>query len=48
MKKFVSRIAVVIGAAAVSVGLIGAVAAPANADSGTSATLMMRDTSWGR
>ncbi len=42
MKEFARRIAVVIGAVAMSVGLMGAVAAPADA-----AKPQGRDTSWG-
>jgi hypothetical protein len=45
MKSFVRRIAVVIGAVAVSAGLVGATAVPAHADD---ATICYRDTSWGR
>lgn len=52
MKKVASRIAVVVGAVAVSVGLMGAVAAPANAGpAGTTVTGGMTtnmDSSWGR
>ena len=45
MKNFARRIAVVIGAVAVSVGLIGATAAPASAED---APRMNRgDTQWG-
>jgi ABC-type glycerol-3-phosphate transport system substrate-binding protein len=44
MKKIVRRIAVVIGAVAVSVGLIGATAAPSDA---TPLTQRMSDTQWG-
>jgi len=44
MKTFVRRIAVVIGAVAVSAGLIGATAAPASADK--AGPVFMRDTSW--
>jgi len=47
MKKFARRIAVIVGAAAVSIGLIGATAMPAHADDDTSRTIA-RDTSWGR
>jgi hypothetical protein len=47
MKTFVRRIAVLIGAAAVSVGLIGATAVPAHADDETAAVSFMRDTQWG-
>jgi len=45
MKNFVRRIAVIVGAATVSVGLIGA-AAPAHADD--SPPPAARDSSWGR
>jgi hypothetical protein len=45
MKKFALRIAVVIGAAAVSAGLVGATAAPATADAGRG-VVTLRDTSW--
>jgi hypothetical protein len=45
MKNFVRRIAVVIGAVAVSAGLIGATAVPAHADE---VPTLCRDTSWGR
>ena len=44
MKNFVRRIAVVIGAVAVSAGLVGATAVPAHAYDAT----CYRDTSWGR
>jgi hypothetical protein len=43
MKKIVRRIAVVIGAVAVSAGLMGAAAAPAQA----SAASHLMDTQWG-
>jgi hypothetical protein len=43
MKKIVRRIAVVIGAVAVSVGLIGATAAPSDA----SVQQRVYDTQWG-
>jgi hypothetical protein len=46
MKTFVRRIAVLIGAAAVSVGLIGATAVPAHADDEISVSFL-RDTQWG-
>jgi hypothetical protein len=46
MKTFVRRIAVLIGAAAVSVGLIGATAVPAHANDET-AVSFLRDTQWG-
>jgi len=42
MKKFMRRIAVIVGATAMSVGLMGAVAAPAEA-----AQVAARDSSWG-
>jgi hypothetical protein len=45
MKNFVRRIAVVIGAAALSAGLIGATAVPSHAD-GASAVKQARDSSW--
>ena len=45
MKNFVRRIAVVVGAVAVSAGLIGATTVPAHADE---ALTSFRDTSWGR
>jgi len=53
MKKVASRIAVVVGAVAVSVGLMGAVAAPANAGPAGSSTISggattNMDSSWGR
>ena len=48
MKNFVRRIAVVIGAAALSAGLIGATAVPAHADDeGSSHVQQSRDTQWG-
>ena len=48
MKNFVRRIAVVIGAAALSAGLIGATAVPAHADDeGSSFVQQSRDTQWG-
>ena len=43
MKSFMRRIAVIVGATAMSVGLMGAVAAPADA----ATTKMSRDSSWG-
>jgi hypothetical protein len=46
MKNFVRRIAVVIGAAAVSAGLIGATAVPAHADEADQTSFVQRDTSW--
>ena len=48
MKNFVRRIAVVIGAAALSAGLIGATAVPAHADDEDSSFVQQsRDTQWG-
>ena len=47
MKSFVRRIAVVIGAAALSAGLIGATAVPAHADDDDSIVQQSRDTQWG-
>ena len=47
MKSFARRIAVVIGAAALSAGLIGATAAPVHADEDDSSNVQMnRDSSW--
>jgi len=46
MNNFVRRIAVIVGAAVVSVGLIGATTVPAHADDDTPPAA--RDTSWGR
>jgi len=49
MKSFVRRIAVVIGAAAISAGLIGATAVPATAENGSisgSISVSSRDSSW--
>ena len=46
MKNFVRRIAVVIGAAALSVGLIGATAVPAHADKYGSSSILGRDSQW--
>jgi len=46
MTNFVRRIAVVIGAAALSAGLIGATAAPSHADD-ESVVQYSRDTQWG-
>jgi hypothetical protein len=47
MKNFVRRIAVVIGAAALSAGLIGATAIPAHADDDDSSVVQQsRDSSW--
>lgn len=46
MKNFVRRIAVVIGAAALSAGLIGATAVPAHA-ADDSIVQQSRDTQWG-
>ena len=45
MNKIARRIAVVIGAVAVSAGLLGGTVAPANADI---AAHVLKDTSWGR
>ncbi len=45
MKNFVRRIAVVIGAAALSAGLIGATAVPAQAGDDDS-SFSMRDSQW--
>ena len=47
MKHFLRRIAVIVGAAAVSVGLIGATAGAAQAEN-DDRPILMRDTSWGR
>jgi hypothetical protein len=47
MTNFVRRIAVVIGAAALSAGLIGATAVPAHADDDSSVVQQGRDTQWG-
>ncbi len=49
MKSIVRRIAVVIGAAALSAGLIGATAAPVHAAGadGSSIVQQSRDTQWG-
>ena len=48
MTNFVRRIAVVIGAAALSAGLIGATAVPAHAgDEDSSMVQLFRDTQWG-
>jgi hypothetical protein len=44
MKNFVRRIAVVIGAAALSAGLIGATAVPAHADNASK--VQQRDSQW--
>jgi hypothetical protein len=46
MKNIVRRIAVVIGAAALSAGLIGATAVPAQAGDGFSIVQQGRDSSW--
>ena len=47
MKNFVRRIAVVIGAAALSAGLIGATATPVHAaDTDSSVVQQSRDTGW--
>jgi hypothetical protein len=45
MKNFVRRIAVVIGAVALSAGLIGATAVPAHADDDSS-SIQGRDSQW--
>ena len=45
MKNFARRIAVVLGAVAVSAGLIGATATPADA-AGLKAPTSLRDSSW--
>jgi len=45
MNNFVRRIAVIVGAAVVSVGLVGATTVPAHADEEPPAS---RDSSWGR
>jgi hypothetical protein len=47
MKSFVRRIAVVVGAAALSAGLIGATATPAHADDDNSVVQPNRDSQWG-
>ena len=47
MKNFVRRIAVVIGAVALSAGLIGATAAPSHAGDDDSVVQQGRDTQWG-
>jgi hypothetical protein len=47
MKSFMRRIAVVVGAVAVSAGLIGATAVPAHADDDDSIVqVSSRDSSW--
>jgi hypothetical protein len=46
MNNFMRRIAVIVGAAVVSFGLIGATAVPAHADDETPPAA--RDSSWGR
>jgi hypothetical protein len=47
MKNFVRRIAVVIGAAALSAGLVGAMAVPAHADDDDSSQVQqLRDSQW--
>ena len=46
MKNFVRRIAVVVGAAALSAGLIGATAVPAHAGAGHT-SIVHSDTQWG-
>ena len=48
MKNFARRVAVVIGAVAVSAGLIGASAMPAHAEDSPTVTTFFKDTSWGR
>jgi hypothetical protein len=45
MNNFMRRIAVIVGAAVVSFGLLGATAVPAHADDAPPAS---RDSSWGR
>jgi len=45
MKNFMRRIAVIVGAAAVSVGLVGAIVAPADATTQQS-TVLRSDSSW--
>ena len=45
MKYFARRIAVVIGAVAVSAGMLGATAAPAHAEAGK-VVVQARDSSW--
>ncbi len=47
MKNFVRRIAVVIGAAALSAGLVGATAVPAHAAGDSIVQQQSRDTQWG-
>jgi len=47
MKNFARRIAVIVGTAVVSVGLISAAAVPAHADDDAPPPAS-RDTSWGR
>jgi hypothetical protein len=47
MTNFVRRIAVVIGAAALSAGLIGATAVPAHAGGDKPVVQPARDTQWG-
>jgi hypothetical protein len=52
MKSFVRRIAVVIGAAALSAGLVGATGVPAHADADDSSQVQshvqsFRDSQWG-
>jgi hypothetical protein len=46
MKNFVRRIAVVIGAAALSAGLIGATAVPAHAGDGRPSVYERSDSQW--
>jgi len=47
MKNFARRIAVILGAATMSLGVLGATAMPAHADDDTPPPAA-RDTSWGR
>jgi hypothetical protein len=46
MKNLMRRIAVIVGAAAVSVGLVGAVVTPADASTSPSGTVLRSDSSW--
>jgi hypothetical protein len=46
MKSIVRRIAVVIGAAALSAGLVGATAVPAHAHDNLTSSVSLRDSSW--
>jgi hypothetical protein len=46
MKNFVRRIAVVVGAAALSAGLIGTATVPAHADDNDKVVTQSRDSSW--